>query len=83
MRTQNQFHDASAWSETGFVSLFDGKTLAGWTLVRGLGRGYVVEALAGPVWPAAVAAPKGPQVPVGWWPLLPKAADRAILVVIS
>jgi hypothetical protein len=34
-----------AWAdvEPGFVSLFDGKTLNGWTLVRGHGRGYVVE----------------------------------------
>lgn len=30
-------------SEKGFVSLFDGKTLNGWQLVRGVGRGYVVE----------------------------------------
>lgn len=34
-----------AASEDGFVSLFDGKSLNGWTLVekRGSGRGYVVE----------------------------------------
>ena len=32
-------------AEPGFVSLFDGKTLKGWTLVEksGSGRGYVVE----------------------------------------
>jgi len=29
--------------EPGFISLFDGETLAGWTLVRKTGRGYVVE----------------------------------------
>jgi hypothetical protein len=29
--------------ETGFISLFDGETLNGWTLVRRTGRGYVVE----------------------------------------
>jgi hypothetical protein len=29
--------------EPGFVSLFDGKTLQGWTLVGGHGPGYVVE----------------------------------------
>ncbi len=29
--------------EPGFVSLFDGKTLKGWTLVGGKGPGYVVE----------------------------------------
>lgn len=29
--------------EPGFVSLFDGRTLNGWTLVRGRGAGYVVE----------------------------------------
>jgi hypothetical protein len=29
--------------ETGFVSLFDGKTLKGWQLVAGHGQGYVVE----------------------------------------
>jgi hypothetical protein len=27
----------------GFVALFDGKSLAGWTLVGGTGRGYLVE----------------------------------------
>jgi hypothetical protein len=30
-------------AEPGFVSLFDGKTLDGWTLVGGHGPGYVVE----------------------------------------
>ncbi|HWR52190.1 MAG TPA: DUF1080 domain-containing protein [Bryobacteraceae bacterium] len=30
-------------AEPGFVSLFDGKTLNGWKLVRGHGPGYVVE----------------------------------------
>lgn len=31
-------------AEKGFVSLFDGKTLDGWTLVaKGKGRGYIVE----------------------------------------
>ena len=29
--------------EPGFISLFDGGTLDGWTLVRKTGRGYVVE----------------------------------------
>ena len=29
--------------EAGFISLFDGETLDGWTLVRKTGRGYVVE----------------------------------------
>ena len=29
--------------EAGFVPLFDGKSLAGWTLVAASGRGYVVE----------------------------------------
>jgi hypothetical protein len=29
--------------ETGFVSLFDGKTLNGWKLVNGRGSGYVVK----------------------------------------
>jgi len=32
-----------AQSEEGFVSLFDGKSLAGWQLVRGRGPGYVVR----------------------------------------
>ena len=30
-------------AEPGFVSLFDGKTLDGWTLVGGVGPGYVVK----------------------------------------
>jgi hypothetical protein len=30
-------------AEPGFVSLFDGKTLNGWQLVRGRGPGYVAE----------------------------------------
>ncbi|MBL8229479.1 MAG: DUF1080 domain-containing protein [Bryobacterales bacterium] len=30
-------------AEDGFVSLFDGKTLRGWTLVGGKGPGYVVQ----------------------------------------
>lgn len=34
---------APAATEPGFVSLFDGKTLDGWTLVRGRGPGYVAE----------------------------------------
>lgn len=34
---------ALARQEEGFTSLFDGKTLNGWKLVRGRGRGYVVE----------------------------------------
>lgn len=34
---------AFAQGEAGFVPLFDGKTLNGWTLVRGRGPGYVVE----------------------------------------
>ena len=29
--------------DPGFISLFDGETLNGWTLVRRTGRGYVVE----------------------------------------
>jgi Domain of Unknown Function (DUF1080) len=29
--------------ETGFVSLFDGKSLTGWKLVRGRGPGYLVK----------------------------------------
>jgi len=33
-----------AAAEPGFISLFDGKTLNGWTLVaKGNGRGYIVE----------------------------------------
>lgn len=41
---------AAAWDsaaqpsdETGFVSLFDGRSLAGWRLVGGVGPGYVVR----------------------------------------
>jgi hypothetical protein len=34
---------ARAAAETGFTPLFDGKTLTGWTLMHGHGRGYVVE----------------------------------------
>jgi hypothetical protein len=34
---------AAGADEPGFVSLFDGKTLDGWTLVRGKGPGYVVR----------------------------------------
>ena len=30
-------------AEAGFVSIFDGKTLNGWTLVRGRGEGYGVK----------------------------------------
>ncbi|HEV3007064.1 MAG TPA: DUF1080 domain-containing protein [Pirellulales bacterium] len=33
----------AADQEEGFVSLFDGKSLDGWKLVDGSGRGYVVE----------------------------------------
>jgi hypothetical protein len=33
----------SAGAESGFVSLFDGKTLNGWKLLHGRGPGYVVE----------------------------------------
>jgi hypothetical protein len=35
-----------AWAtvdDSGFVSIFDGKTLNGWTLVGGTGRGYIIE----------------------------------------
>jgi hypothetical protein len=32
-----------AAAETGFVSLFDGRTLEGWRLVGQKGRGYIVE----------------------------------------
>ncbi|MBI4891074.1 MAG: DUF1080 domain-containing protein [Acidobacteria bacterium] len=32
-----------AQQESGFVSLFDGKTLRGWVLVHGRGPGYVVQ----------------------------------------
>jgi hypothetical protein len=34
---------AAADTEPGFVPLFNGKNLDGWTLVRGRGKGYVVE----------------------------------------
>jgi hypothetical protein len=34
---------AMAADEPGFVPLFDGKSLSGWTLIGGEGRGYVVE----------------------------------------
>jgi hypothetical protein len=34
---------AIAADETGFVPLFDGKSLSGWTLIGRVGRGYVVE----------------------------------------
>jgi hypothetical protein len=34
---------ARAQREAGFVPLFDGKTLNGWTLVHGRGPGYIVE----------------------------------------
>jgi len=34
---------AAAGDEPGFKTLFDGKTLAGWTLQGGHGPGYVVE----------------------------------------
>ena len=34
---------AAMAAEEGFVSLFDGKTLAGWQLVGGRGPGYIVE----------------------------------------
>src|SRR5574340_320736 len=34
---------APAMAEEGFKPLFDGKTLDGWTLAGGRGRGYVVE----------------------------------------
>ncbi|MBI5280743.1 MAG: DUF1080 domain-containing protein [Candidatus Solibacter usitatus] len=30
-------------AEAGFTALFDGRTLSGWVLMRGRGRGYVVE----------------------------------------
>ena len=33
----------TAWAEDGFQPIFDGKSLAGWQLVKGYGRGYVVE----------------------------------------
>lgn len=34
---------ATGQNEAGFVPLFDGRTLNGWTLVHGRGPGYVVE----------------------------------------
>lgn len=34
---------AATRGEAGFVPLFDGRTLDGWILVHGKGRGYVVE----------------------------------------
>jgi hypothetical protein len=34
---------ARAQDEAGFRPLFDGKTLAGWVLMHGQGRGYIVE----------------------------------------
>jgi hypothetical protein len=34
---------ASFAAERGFTDLFNGKNLDGWTLVKGAGRGYVVE----------------------------------------
>jgi hypothetical protein len=34
---------SAADKEEGFISLFDGKSLDGWQLVDGSGRGYVVE----------------------------------------
>ena len=34
---------SAAKSEAGFATLFDGKSLTGWTLVRGHGAGYVVK----------------------------------------
>lgn len=37
------FSTLAARAETGFVPLFDGKTLNGWVLVGGSGRGYIVE----------------------------------------
>ena len=30
-------------AESGFVDIFDGKTLNGWKLIGGSGRGYIVE----------------------------------------
>jgi hypothetical protein len=30
-------------TEPGFISLFDGKTMKGWTLIKGVGPGYVVK----------------------------------------
>src|SRR5262245_47017116 len=37
------FLTLAACSEDGFVPIFDGKSLTGWQLVKGFGRGYVVE----------------------------------------
>src|SRR5688500_14574649 len=37
------FVQSVAAAEEGFVELFDGKTLNGWTLVNKTGRGYLVE----------------------------------------
>jgi hypothetical protein len=34
---------AAQQAEAGFTSLFDGKTLAGWTLIGGRGEGYAVK----------------------------------------
>jgi len=34
---------AMAGGEAGFTPLFDGKTLTGWVLMHGRGRGYIVE----------------------------------------
>ncbi|MCS7024846.1 MAG: DUF1080 domain-containing protein [Bryobacteraceae bacterium] len=34
---------AAGLAEEGFVSLFDGKSLKGWTLVKGKGPGYLVQ----------------------------------------
>ena len=36
-------HAQGGSDESGFVSLFDGPTLSGWTLVNGRGPGYVVR----------------------------------------
>jgi hypothetical protein len=37
------FAQSVSAAESGFVELFDGKTLNGWKLVGGSGRGYIVE----------------------------------------
>ncbi len=34
---------SAAKAEAGFTTLFDGKSLAGWTLVKGRGPGYVIK----------------------------------------
>ena len=34
---------AKSSTEAGFVSLFDGQSLQGWTLIKGRGPGYVVK----------------------------------------